>query len=63
MINPELLNSLTDSIEGWMNKNCEGSAWTDNIGYVSHDCSARLATICLLVLEESKLGQDMTEEN
>lgn len=62
MINPELLTGLTDSIEKWMNENCEDAAWTESVGYVSHDCSARLATICLLVLEESKLGQEYADD-
>ena len=58
MINPDLLKGLADNIELWMNENCEDTPWANGVGFVSSDCSTRLATICLLVLEESKLGQE-----
>jgi len=62
MINPKLLNSLTDVIDKWANDNCEEDWWLNSVGYVSDDCFARLAKICALTLEESKLGQDIATE-
>jgi len=62
MINTKLLTSLEDVIESWMSKNCEEDWWLDSVGYVSNDCAARLANICALTLEESRLGQEMAVE-
>ena len=61
MINPRLLASLTDSIQEWMDHNCEEDWWQDGAGYVSEGCSARLALACALTLEESKLAPDLRE--
>ena len=62
MINPKLLVSLEGAIEKWMNDNYEEQWWGGSIGYISNDCAARLANICALTLEESKLGQEIAEE-
>lgn len=57
MINAKLTDSLTDAIEAWANENCETDWWLNGVGYVSPDMSARLATICALVLQESREAQ------
>ena len=56
-MNAKLLASLEIVIELWMNDNCEEDWWYDSAGFISHKCSARLAQVCALVLEESKSAQ------
>ena len=62
MINPKLLDSLTDAIEEWSNEACEEDWWCMDVGYVSSDVSVRLATIIALVLEESRKAQLLAQQ-
>ena len=62
MINHKLLDNLTTAIETWDDENCQEHWWSESIGYVSDDSYVRLATICILTLEESKLGQELMAE-
>ena len=59
MINTRLKGSLEIVIENWMDENCKESFWESAVGYVSNDCAARLAKICILTLEESRLAQEL----
>ena len=62
MISTKLQTSLEIVIEKWMNDNCGEDFWADSVGYVSNDCAARLAKICALTLEESRLAQEISNE-
>jgi len=33
MINPKLLDTLTDAIDTWMNDHCEEDWWCEAVGY------------------------------
>lgn len=62
MINTRLLVTLEAVIEKWIEDNCEEDWWDSSVGFVSNDCSQRLAQICALALEESRLGQEIMSE-
>ena len=62
MISTQLQSSLEIVIEKWMNDISEEDFWMRGVGYVSNDCAARLAKICILTLEESKLAQEISNE-
>ncbi len=62
MTDTRLLVTLEAVIEKWMEDNCEEAWWFDSVGYVSNNCAQHLAQICALVLEESRLGQELAIE-
>ena len=62
MTDTRLLLTLETAIEKWMEESCEEDWWDDSVGFISNDCAQRLARICALTLEESKLGQKIASE-
>ncbi len=62
MTDTRLLLTLETAIEKWMEENCEEDWWDSSVGFISNDCAQRLAQICALTLEESRLGQEIMTE-
>ena len=62
MTDTRLLLTLEAVIDKWMEENCEEDWWHSSVGFISNDCAQRLAQICALTLEESRLGQEIANE-